>query len=129
LKKTVNCTNNIPEEKKDMSEKTLNLFISITGAQGTVNGMPLRVFNAQETMICRRCFLMNDNNKTGKKNNSSDGLPMGMCIGIAIGTAVGAATHNLGIWLPVGLCLGLALAPALGHKKTDDNENGRDDQQ
>lgn len=129
MKKTVNCTNNIPEEKKDSNEKTLNLFLSVTGARGIVNGMPLRAFNAQETMVCRRCFLMNDNNKTDKKNNSSDGLPIGMCIGIAIGTAVGAVTHNLGIWLPIGLCLGLALAPALGHKKTDENENGKDDQQ
>lgn len=70
---------------------------------------------------------MNDNNKAGKKNNSSGGLPIGMCIGIAIGTAIGAATHNLGTWLPVGLCLGLALAPALGHKNTDKNEKSTDD--
>ncbi len=26
MKKTVNCTNNIPEEKKDSNEKTLNLL-------------------------------------------------------------------------------------------------------
>ena len=77
--------------------------------------------NTQKTMICRRCFLMNDNNKTGRKNNSSNGLPIGMCIGIVIGTAVGAATHNFGAWVPIGLCLGLALAPALGHKNTEDN--------
>ena len=98
-------------------------------AKGIVNRMPLRAFNAQETMVWRKYFLMNDNNKTGKKNNSSDGLPIGMCIGIAIGTAVGAATHNIGTWLPVGLCLGLALAPALGHKNTDENKNGKDDKQ
>ena len=42
-----------------MSEETLNLFLSIMCAKGTVNGMPFRVFNVQETMICRRCFLMN----------------------------------------------------------------------
>ena len=97
-------------------------------AKGTLKWMPLRVFNAQKTLIYRRCFLMDDHKKTGKKKSSSAGLPIGMCIGIAIGAAVGAATNNLGTWLPIGLCLGFALAPALGQKK-DDHENGPDDKQ
>ena len=75
--------------------------------------------------VSGRCFLMSDNDKNGRKRNSSSGLALGMCIGLSVGTAIGAATQNIGTWMPVGLCLGLALGIAFN--KSDDSEESRSD--
>ena len=72
---------------------------------------------------------MSDENKNNKKDNGSNVMVFGMCIGLSIGTAIGAATKNIGLWLPIGLSVAMCLGLALGHKKTDDEGKGPNDQQ
>ena len=72
---------------------------------------------------------MNENSNNSKKDNSSAGLPIGMCAGLAVGTAIGAATHNLGLWMPIGLSAGLCLGLVLGRGNTDEHKDDTDDKQ